>query len=125
MGASIASQVVPRRLNTNLGQFIENEAPMDYANVGVRFVNINDEKYNEELFVHNEIDRIGGKGFLVAGTDNPADWTGGNKKVVEGLDDIKGWLDTLGTKEEPDVPLAASVATPEAAEAAPAGDAPE
>ena len=41
IAAVSASQIIPRRLNTNTAQFIN--APADYTNVGVRFVNINDD----------------------------------------------------------------------------------
>ena len=79
IAAVSASQVIPRRLNCEKAEFID-EAPSDYTNVGVRFVNINDDKYNAELFNFNQVDRIGGKGFLVAGTDDPSQWTGGHTK---------------------------------------------
>ena len=119
IAAVSASQVIPRRLNTNLGQFVESDAPVDMSNIGVRFVNINDDKNNEALFKLNQVERIGGHGFLVAGTDDPKNWTGGHTKVVPGLEEIKGFLTTLGTKEKPDVPSADSVETPEATDASP------
>ena len=92
----VSAAILPKRLNTETGSFIE--APMDYTNIGVRFVNIDDIKNNEQLFKDNEVQRIGGKGYLIAGTDDPAKYTGGYKKVVPGLVEMKTFLDTLSTK---------------------------
>ena len=61
-------------------------------NLGVRFVDQNDNKFNAEVSKFIEVDRIGGKGYLVAGTDDPAKFSQGFKKVIPGIEEIKGFL---------------------------------
>ena len=95
--AILAAIVTARRLNTNTGRFVEEEMPNDNMNIGVRFVNINDNKNNDELFKYNEVERLGRRGYMVAATDDPKNYNGGHTKVVPGLEEVHGFLSTLGT----------------------------
>ena len=61
-------------------------------NLGVRFVDQNDIAFNKEVNGFIGVDKIGSKGYLVAGTSDPSKFTGGFKKVIPGIEEVRGFL---------------------------------
>ena len=88
-------------------------------NLGVRFVDQNDIAFNREVSGFIGVDQIGSKGYLVAGTDDPAKFSGGFKKVIPDIEEMRGFLkqfssegampaggagdDPIGEKRDPEI----------------------
>ena len=67
-------------------------------NLGVRFVDQNDIKFNSEVSGFIGVDKIGSKGYLVAGTDDPAKFSGGFKKEIPDIEEMRGFLKQFSTE---------------------------
>ena len=61
-------------------------------NLGVRFVDQNDIKFNSEVSKFIDVEKIGSKGYLVASTEDPEKFSRGFHKVVPGLEEVRGYL---------------------------------
>ena len=99
---------VPRRLDTTLINFIDEEPSLleidtarkpsrrDYA--GVRFIEQDDVKFNDVLFEHNKVKDLGGKGFLIE--DYKPAYSGYKRHIPEKETTVKELVNILKGEEE-------------------------
>ena len=98
LSGAVAKQKVPRRLNTNSGMFVEDEVELlsrrEDVNLGlgVRFVDEDDIKFNDELSKYIDINFIGSKGYLVAENSEPAKFAAGYRKKIPEIEEMKAFL---------------------------------
>ena len=112
-GASMAMRVnsefssypEPRRLDTNLMQFVDDlqeiqddqqfvqtsvsRRPHQKEMLGVRFIDQNDNAFNDELYKYNNVTYLGDHGFLIQA--NRIDYSG-YKRKIEGEEDVKALI---------------------------------
>ena len=84
--------------------------------LGVRFVDEDDIKFNDELSKTIDINFIGGQGYLIAGTTDPAKYAAGFHKTIPGIEEMKGYLSQFATTSSvnlfPDEVPMSSIQTP-------------